>query len=276
MLPLEQQAGSQFLERVLRQKDEAFLLSFDVNVDVLQDLTNSPRLLAHALNKAEINTAGGNGAQAFPGSAAAPVPTTRSQGNGALRRHLSGLQREAEPGDRPQSDDPAHRRRRRGQPVTNQRCHRRGAKDNVIVYVILIADRGFYGSRHGLQRLLGREEDTEETGGRLIDVGNNGHKLEAAFQQIEDELRTQYVASYTPSNTKQDGTFRHITVECKGDGLKVQCARATTLRRREIRICTDRPLTACPANGTGRNCTGPFADGAGDMRAPASPSLPLV
>jgi VWFA-related protein len=63
---------------------------------------------------------------------------------------------------------------------------------------------------------------TEETGGRLIDVGNNGKKLEAAFQQIEDELRTQYVASYTPSDTKLDGSFHHVTVECRGDGLKVQ------------------------------------------------------
>jgi hypothetical protein len=41
VLPLEQDAGSQFLERVLRAKDEAFLLSFDVNVDLLQDYTNS-------------------------------------------------------------------------------------------------------------------------------------------------------------------------------------------------------------------------------------------
>jgi VWFA-related protein len=66
---------------------------------------------------------------------------------------------------------------------------------------------------------------SDETGGRTIDVGNNGPKLQAAFQQIQDELRTQYVASYTPSNAKQDGTFRHIAVECKGDGgdnLKVQ------------------------------------------------------
>ena len=63
---------------------------------------------------------------------------------------------------------------------------------------------------------------TEETGGRLIDVGNNGKKLEAAFQQIEDELRTQYVASYTPMNTKQDGGFRRLNVECRGEGLKVQ------------------------------------------------------
>jgi VWFA-related protein len=63
---------------------------------------------------------------------------------------------------------------------------------------------------------------SDETGGRLIDVGNNGKKLEAAFQQIEDELRTQYVASYTPSNTKLDGSFRRIAVQCNGDGLKVQ------------------------------------------------------
>jgi len=50
----------------------------------------------------------------------------------------------------------------------------------------------------------------------------------SCIQQIEDELRTQYVASYTPSNAKLDGTFRHIAVECRGDGMKVQVARATT------------------------------------------------
>jgi VWFA-related protein len=58
---------------------------------------------------------------------------------------------------------------------------------------------------------------SDETGGRLIDVGNKGDKLQAAFQQIQDELRTQYVASYTPSNAKADGTFRKVTVDCHGD-----------------------------------------------------------
>ena len=62
----------------------------------------------------------------------------------------------------------------------------------------------------------------EETGGRVIDVGNNGKKMEAAFSQIEEELRTQYVASYTPTNDKLDGSYRKIDVECKGDGLKAQ------------------------------------------------------
>jgi VWFA-related protein len=60
----------------------------------------------------------------------------------------------------------------------------------------------------------------EETGGRVIEVGNNGKKLEGAFAQIEEELRTQYVASYTPTNAKLDGTYRKIDIECKGDGLK--------------------------------------------------------
>jgi len=30
------------------------------------------------------------------------------------------------------------------------------------------------------------------------------------------------VASYTPTNTKLDNTYRKLDIECKGDGLKVQ------------------------------------------------------
>ncbi len=61
VLPLEQQAGSAFLARVLRSKDEAFLISFDVNVDLLSDYTNNAHALARAMNKAEINTGSGGG-----------------------------------------------------------------------------------------------------------------------------------------------------------------------------------------------------------------------
>jgi VWFA-related protein len=46
--------------------------------------------------------------------------------------------------------------------------------------------------------------------------------MEDAFSQIEEELRTQYVASYTPTNAKLDGSYRKIDVNVKGDGLKVQ------------------------------------------------------
>ncbi|MGA8042753.1 MAG: VWA domain-containing protein, partial [Terracidiphilus sp.] len=76
VLPLEQQAGSEFLSRVLRPKDQAFLLSFDVNVDLLQDFTNSAHELSRAMNKAQINTAGGNGAAGIPGLGGGTIPVS--------------------------------------------------------------------------------------------------------------------------------------------------------------------------------------------------------
>jgi len=66
-----------------------------------------------------------------------------------------------------------------------------------------------------MERLAG------ETGGRVINVGNNGKKLQEAFDQIQDELRTQYLASYTPTNPKIDGTFRTLNITCQ-QGQKVQ------------------------------------------------------
>lgn len=222
VLPLEQDVGSQFLQRVLRQKDEAFLLSFDVNVDLMQDYTNSARLLTRALNKAEINTAGGNGAAGIPGAGGGTVPTIGAPKGTVLYDAVylaSNDKLNQESGRKAMilltdGED-------EGSNHKIQEAIAAAQRTNVIVYVILIADRGFYGG-FGYSGFSAMSKLTQETGGRLIDVGNNGKKLEAAFQQIEDELRTQYVATYTPSNTKLDGSFRKLGVECRGDGMKVQ------------------------------------------------------
>src|SRR5271170_364739 len=61
VLPLEQESGAQFLKDVLTPKDEAFLISFDINVDLLADYTNSPREIKRAMDKAQINTGAGTG-----------------------------------------------------------------------------------------------------------------------------------------------------------------------------------------------------------------------
>lgn len=227
VLPLEQQVGSQFLSRVLRSKDQAFLVSFDVDVDLLQDFTNSPRLLSHAMDKAEINTAGGNGAAGIPGAGGGTVPTIGDPKGTLLYDAVALAANEKlsqETGRKAMivltDGEDQGSRTKIGEAIAAAQ------KSNVIIYVILIADRGFYGGfGMGYSGYSAAKRMSEETGGRLIDVGNNGKKLEAAFQQIEDELRTQYVASYTPSDTKLDGTFRRIAVQCQGDGLKVQVRR---------------------------------------------------
>jgi len=62
---------------------------------------------------------------------------------------------------------------------------------------------------------------TEETGGRMIKVGDNGKRLREAFEQIANELRTQYSIGYNPTNSQPDGTFRRIEIQTK-QGHKVQ------------------------------------------------------
>jgi VWFA-related protein len=222
VLRLEQDAGSQFLDRVLRQKDEAFLISFDVNVDLLQDFTNSAHELAHAMNKAEINTAGGNGG-GIPGLGGGTVPTPGGPKGTLLYDAINLASNEKlnqETGRKAMiiltDGEDEGSRTKIGEAIAAAN------RNNVIVYVILCADRAMYwNSGMGYYGYSAAKRIAEETGGRVIDVGNNGQKLQAAFAQIEDELRTQYVASYTPSNDKLDGSFRHIAVQC-GDGMKVQ------------------------------------------------------
>jgi VWFA-related protein len=222
VLPLEQDAGSQFLERVLRRQDEAFLVSFDVNVDLLQDFTNSAHELAHAMNKAQINTAGGNGS-GIPGLGGGTVPTVGDPKGTLLYDAINLAANEKlnqETGRKAMiiltDGEDEGSRTKIGEAIAAAN------RNNVIIYVILCADRAMYwNSGMGYYGYSAAKRIAEETGGRVIDVGNNGQKLQAAFEQIEDELRTQYVASYTPSNTKLDGTFRHLAVQC-GEGMKVQ------------------------------------------------------
>lgn len=214
VLPLEQQAGTAFLSRVLRSKDEAFLISFDVNLDLLSDYTNNAHALARAMDQAQINIGSGGGGGLPSGTprgtllydavySATHEKLTQETGRKAIIILTDG-------------EDQGSVQKLQGAIEAAQ-------KSNTIVYVLLCADRAFYGRgvyTIGYSGDSAMRKMTEETGGRLIDVGNNGKKMEDAFAQIEEELRTQYVASYTPTNAKLDGSYRKIDIQCKGDGLK--------------------------------------------------------
>ena len=213
VLPLEQQSGAEFLKDVLTPKDEAFLISFDINVDLLTDYTSSSREIKRALDKATINTGAGTGSV-----------TGNGQARGTLLYDAvylaAGEKLRAEAGRKilvllTDGGD-------QGSQETLKTATEAAQKANAIIYVILIADRGFYGGFNmGYSGDRDMEKLATDTGGRVINVGNNGKKLEEAFQQIQDELRTQYLLSYRPKNTTFDGKFRTLNLEC-GKGLKVQ------------------------------------------------------
>jgi VWFA-related protein len=220
VLPLEQDSGARFLREVLTPKDEAFLISFDVNVDLLSDFTDSPRELARAINKATINSA--SSSAGVPGIGGGPFPTSNPRGTllydavylAAHDKLQSQTGRKIMIILTDGQDE--------GSQLKIKDAIEAAQKANVIVYPILIADREQYfaaGEIYMGSSVM--QQLADQTGGRVINVGNSGRKLEDAFDQIQDELRTQYLLSYTPTNKNADGTFRKIQLDC-GKGLKVQ------------------------------------------------------
>jgi len=212
VLRMEQQVGGEFLNEILRDKDVAFVLGFDVRVDLLQDFTNSIPALAAALNNARINTDGGGTGIAGLGGGATPAGTLR----GTLLYDAVYLA---------SNDELSHQAGRKamilltdgedqGSQLSVKDAIEAAQKSNSIVYVLLCADRGFYGfgEYSGEAKM---KQFTRETGGRVIVVGNRLNKLRDAFNQIAKELRSQYSIGYTPTNTALDGAFRNIEIRAK-------------------------------------------------------------
>ena len=217
VLPLEQQSGTEFLKDVLTPKDEAFLISFDINVNELADYTNSPREIRRAMDSAQINTGAGTGSVTGNGTARGTLlfDAVYLAAHDKLRQEAGRkiLVLLTDGGDQ-------------GSQETLKSATEAAQKANAIVYVILLSDRGFYGGGgFGINLADTGERDMQklatDTGGRVINVGNNGKKLEEAFDQIQDELRTQYLVSFTPTNTKIDGSFRTLNITCQ-PGQKIQ------------------------------------------------------
>src|SRR5258708_7742574 len=55
MLAAIQDARSQFISRIIRKGDEALVMSFDSNVDLLSDFTDERSQLERAIRKSRIN-----------------------------------------------------------------------------------------------------------------------------------------------------------------------------------------------------------------------------
>ena len=219
VIDMEKEVGGAFLRQILTEKDEAYVISFDITVDLLQDFTRDTHRLQAALNKAKVNVDYSSGG--IPGMGGGPVPQ-RGNSPGTLLYDAVYLS----------SHDMLSKEVGRkamiiltdgqdeGSRLKLQDAIEAAQKADAIVYVLLCADRGFYGgfgySGEGDMRKL-----TEQTGGRVINVGNKFDKLREAFDQIAAELRSQYNIGYTPINEKKDGTYRKVEIKSK-QSYKIQ------------------------------------------------------
>jgi VWFA-related protein len=213
VLDIEKEVGGAFLRQVLHDKDQAYVISFDITVDLLQDFTSDVHRLQAALQKAKINvdyTSGG-----IPGIGSGPVPVHNAPGTLLYDAvYLSAHDMLAKEVGRKAmillTDGQDE-----GSKLKVQDAIEAAQKADSIVYVLLCADRGFYGGFGGYTGEVEMKKLTEQNGGRLINVGNKFDKLKEAFDQIAAELRSQYNIGYTPTNAKLDGGYRRIEIKCK-------------------------------------------------------------
>lgn len=218
VLPVEQSEAEAFLREVMRPKDLTFVMHFDVEVELLQDFTADLHLLDKAIDETEINGGGARTPGTFPtgdsGGAThlydAVYLAARDELKNEVGRKVIILLTDGED---------------QGSRVSLDAALEAAQKSDLIIYSIDISDRAFY-YRHGMgyggESVLRKLSD--ETGGRVIQA-NNARDTSAAFQQIANELRTQYLLGYTPTNTKLDGTFRKIEVKVRTGNVKVDARR---------------------------------------------------
>ena len=222
VLDMEKQVGGNFLAEILREKDLAFVIGFDVNVDLLQDFTSSVPSLKKGMDSARINTGGGGGV--IPGMGGGPVPTANGPRGTLLYDavYLAAHDELAQQVGRKamilltDGED-------QGSQLKLADAIEAAQKSDSIVYVLLCADRGFYGGFGvGYSGDSQMKKLTSETGGRVIEVGNKYDKLKDAFDQISKELRSQYNIGYSSTNAKLDGTFRKVEIHPKDKDYKIQ------------------------------------------------------
>lgn len=213
----EQVAMSRFIHEVLRKKDMSMVMSFDTEVDLLADFTEDTALLERAIQRARINAPQGTG-----GIAQGPVAQTHIVGTALYDAiYLACNDKLATEAGRKalvivtDAQD-------EGSKLKIQDAIEAAQRADTVIHVILVADPNSSGFGYIGGSVAKKMAD--ETGGRVIEVRNE-KKLQEAFDQISEELRSQYTLGYYPSNQERNGAFRKIKVDTTRPGTKVLARR---------------------------------------------------
>jgi VWFA-related protein len=94
-------------------------------------------------------------------------------------------------------------------------------RSEAVVYSIGIGDNFYNGvDENALVKI------SERTGGRAY-FPKDERELRQAFQQIQDEMRSQYLVAYEPSNQKRDGSYRKIQIQLVSPQLQKDRVKVT-------------------------------------------------
>jgi VWFA-related protein len=234
VLDQERNSSYGFLDHLLRaDKDLAFVIKFDREVELLRDFTSDHSKLLAALRVLETpqltprNRGGsdergwGNGASVLLYDAiflASDELMNKQQGRKALIILSDGVDR--------------------GSKETVDEAIESAQRTDTLIYSILFSeqesdseDGHHHGGPYGAPKKRDSQRDSPDgksileeisakTGGRLFQVSKR-EPIEKIYAEIEEDLRNQYLLGYTPDKNAQPG-YRKIHVTTKEKGLKVQ------------------------------------------------------
>ena len=94
-------------------------------------------------------------------------------------------------------------------------------RSEAIIYSVGIGDNFYSGVDKGSLNKI-----SERTGGRAY-FPRDERELREAFQQIQEEMRSQYLIAYEPSNQNRDGAYRKINIELTNQQLQKDKVKVT-------------------------------------------------
>jgi VWFA-related protein len=249
----ERRSSYRFLETVLREdRDHAFVIHFDREVELLQDLTASRDKLERALDQLELPQRQQRGG--YPGQGGGSAP---GQGGGGYpRRGQGGPGTTLYDAILLASDDLMKKQQGRkaiilltdgvdnGSKVPLSEAIEAAQRADTLVYSILFAGEEGYGQPFGMgvpgmgrrggmgrypspqqsQRPDGKkvlQRISMETGGGFFEVSKKD-SIDQIYDRIQEELRSQYSIGYTSDNAAGGTGFRRIAVTVKQKGMVVQ------------------------------------------------------
>jgi Ca-activated chloride channel homolog len=226
-LPEEKSAAQRFVDTVIRQqKDEVAVLTFTGDATLEQGLTGSVARIRRAIDRVEFTPPSGYvGGGVLVGTPPISGDNQARAASTAIWDAIWVTSREvlAESSDKTRraiillSDGVDTSSRLKMSEAVDS-----ALKSDAIIYAVGIGDSfSFDGVDEGSMRKI-----AERTGGRAY-FPRNEDDLRVAFAQIQEELRSQYLIAYSPSNKSKDGSFRKVQIEVTNPELKKQNLRLT-------------------------------------------------
>jgi VWFA-related protein len=194
-LAFEKETATDFLYAVMRPVDRALLVEFDTGVTLVHDFTSNPNDLVREI---KLLRAGGGTSLYDAVYLVAEQKMLQEEGRKTVVILSDGADLTSK--------------------HTFEEMLRMAYQAEITVYAISTTRFGADIDHEGDNAL---RQLTEGTGGRAF-FPYSAEQLASAFQEVDQELRSQYNLTYVPSNKNRDGSFREVKVKVARDSVRLR------------------------------------------------------